>query len=217
MNTTSLLITLVGIVVIIGLYLMSRIAQSKQPQIQQTQIPNLKNPDGSKFSSLLEDVPATDGSTPKPKPTQKVTITSDTDKPDTKATKQTKQIILFISANDENGLDGNTVEAVLSKNKLTLGEKNIYHYLHDNNSSKSSLFQVANGTDPWTLTAQDLQNKKLAGLSIIMSLPTQIENKKAVDTLLSVSKKVCSEINGTLKNQQQQELTKDNEKEFMLL
>ncbi|MEE9444638.1 MAG: hypothetical protein V3V19_03125, partial [Cocleimonas sp.] len=115
MNTTSLLITLVGIIVIIGLYLMSRIAQSKQPQALQTRIPNLKNDDGSKFSSLLEDIPARDGSTPKPAPMQKVTITS-TNEARTSASdetakkeRQAKQLILFISANDETGLDGNLV------------------------------------------------------------------------------------------------------------
>lgn len=217
MNITSLLITLVGIIVIVGLYLMSRLAQSKQPQIQQTKIPNLKNSDGSKFSSLLEDVPARDGSTPKPKPTQKVTITNDIDEAKIKPTSQPKQIILFISANDETGLDGSAVETALMNNKLILGEKDIYHYLLDNKTNKSSLFQVANGMEPWTLRSQDLQNKRLAGLSIIMSLPAQIDNQKAVDTLLSVSKSLCQEINGTLKNQQQQELTEENEKEFMLL
>ena len=220
MNITSLLITLAGIIIIVGLYLMSRISQSKQPQAQQTRIPNLKNEDGSKFSSVLEDIPARDGSTPKPAPMQKVTITNTQDETppsneQTNNANQSRQIILFISANDETGLDGNLVEKTLTTNKLELGDKDIYHYFVENNASKSSLFRIANGTEPWTLTTNDLQDKKLAGLSIVMSLPTQIDDKKAIKLLISVSKDLSLKINGTLKNHNQQALTKKDEDEIM--
>jgi len=222
MNITSLLITLAGIIIIIGLYLMSRIAQSKQPQALQTRIPNLKNDDGSKFSSVLEDIPARDGSTPKPAPMNKVTITN-TDKEHssssekTKKESQVKQIILFISANDETGLDGNLVENALTANKLKLGDKDIYHYYTESQSSKSSLFRVANGTEPWTLTTQDLKDKKLAGLSIVMSLPSSIDDKKAIKHLISVSKNLCKNVNGSLKNHKQQAFTESDEKEIINL
>jgi len=48
-----------------------------------------------------------------------------------------------------------------------------------------------------------------------MSLPSQIADKKALKLLLSVSKKLCKEINGTLKNDKQQILTHDKEKEII--
>lgn len=228
MNTISLLITLAGIITIIGLYLMSRIAQSKLPQTLQTQIPNLKNDDGSKFSSVLEDIPARDGSTPKSAPMQKVTISSNpkkhsssTSSPEEEEEEKTdkenlpRQVILFISANAETGLDGNLVQKALTANRLILGDKDIYHYYSESPTNKSSLFRVANGTEPWTLTTKDLQDKNLAGLSIVMSLPSQIADKKALKLLLSVSKKLCKEINGSLKNHKQQTLTNNEEKEIM--
>lgn len=222
MNTISLLITLAGIIIIIGLYLMSRIAQSKLPQALQTQIPSIKNDDGSKFSSILEDIPASDGSTPKPSPMQKVTIssnqknhTSSLDEEKTDKENLPRQVILFISANAETGLDGNLVQKALTANKLVLGDNDIYHYYSENKTNKTSLFRIANGTEPWTLTTKDLQDKNLAGLSIVMSLPSQIADKKALKLLLSVSKKLCKEINGTLKNDKQQILTHDKEKEII--
>jgi FtsZ-interacting cell division protein ZipA len=218
MNITSLLITLIGIIIIVGLYLMSRLAQSKQPQIQQIKIPNLKNKDGSKFSSVVEDLPARDGSTPKPEPLQKVTITNNIEnKSTTQEQKESKpqQIILFISSDNEDALDGNLVAKALQKNKLTLGEKDIYHYTLDKSSSKTSLFRIANGTAPWTLTKADLHNKKLAGLSIFMSLPAQKERKKAIKTLLLVSKKLSIDINGSLKNDKQQLLTEKDENKLI--
>jgi len=222
MNTISLLITLAGIIIIIGLYLMSRIAQSKLPQALQTQIPSIKNDDGSKFSSILEDIPASDGSTPKPSPMQKVTIssnqknhTSSLDEEKTDKENLPRQVILFISANAETGLDGNLVQKALTANKLVLGDNDIYHYYSENKTNKTSLFRIANGTEPWTLTTKDLQDKNLAGLSIVMSLPSQIADKKALKLLLSISKKLCKEINGTLKNDKQQILTHDKEKEII--
>ncbi len=216
MNTSSLLITLVGIIVIIGLYLMSRLALSKQPQIQKVNIPTLKNDDGSKFSSILEDIAAQDGSTPKSVPLNKVTITNTTE---TKNIKDNNphQIILFISADDENGLNGNLVEKSLQKNKLKLGDKDIYHYYSDHTSTNKSLFRVANGTAPWTLNTDDLHNKKLAGLSLFMLLPDPANRKEAVNTLLKVSKIIATDINGTLKNDKQQILTSENEKELLSL
>ena len=220
MNITSLLITLVGIIVIVGLYLMSRLAQSKQPQIQQIRIPNLKNNDGTKFSSVAEDIPARDGSTPKPKPLQKTTMDGNLEKTSTEheqPVKQPQQIILFISSKEESELDGNLVSKALKKNKLSLGDKDIYHYYVNNNdtSLKTSLFRVANGTEPWTLTKDDLNNKKLAGLSVVMSFPSPIDRKKAVQTLLLVSKKLCKEVNGSLKNDKQQLLTNKEEEKLL--
>ncbi len=218
MNITSLLITIVGIIIIVGLYLMSRLAQSKQPQIQQVRIPNLKNNDGSKFSSVIEDIPARDGSTPKQEPLQKITITDDTEKTSTNDEQQTnkpQQIILFISSSRESELDGNLVTKALKKNNLSLGDKDIYHYYVDKASVKTSLFRVANGTAPWTLTKDDLYNKKLAGLSIVMSFPNPIDRKKAVQTLLLVSKNLCKDINGSLKNDKQQLLTNEEEKRIL--
>ncbi|MEE9445543.1 MAG: cell division protein ZipA C-terminal FtsZ-binding domain-containing protein, partial [Cocleimonas sp.] len=134
-----------------------------------------------------------------------------------KKERQAKQLILFISANDETGLDGNLVAKALTANNLKLGDKDIYHYYTENKLSKSSLFRVANGTEPWTLTTKDLQDKKLAGLSIVMSLPSPIEDKKAVKLLISVSKDLCKKINGSLKNHKQQAFTRNDEKEIMKL
>ena len=221
MNISSLLITLVGIIIIIGLYLMSRLAQSKQPQIQQTQIPRLKNADGTKFSSVVEDIAATDGSTPRSQALNKVSLT-DKDKPSsiksTDSNTTPQQIILFISPDTpQDELDGNLITQALKENKLSLGEKNIYHYYLDNNSAKTSLFRVANGTKPWTLKKEDLQNKKIAGLSLVMSLPAPIENKKAVKTLLDVAKRLSKSINGILKDDTQQALTKEHEKKLLTL
>jgi cell division protein ZipA len=230
MNITSLLITLAGIVIIIGLYLMSRFTQSKLPQAHETKIPNLKNKDGSQFTSLLDDIPARDGSFPKKR--QKTveeadnsdgstapieSKTEDTPITDTTQTAKTQQLILFISAEGAEGLDGNIIEKTLKKNKLTLGENDVYHYYVENEfikteSNQISLFRVANGVSPWTLKAADLKDKKLSGLSIVMSYPTKVNSGRAIKTYIAFAKELAEKTNGALKNQEQQDFSDEDER-----
>jgi len=227
MNISSILITIVGIIIIIALYLMSRIAQSKLPQEHSTQLPDLKDENGNKFTSVLDDIPARDGSTPKPKPATVSSINKNKPKTKTNVTKKTgekkkdktnenqQQVILFISAKEDSILDGNTIQNSLTNNGLVLGENDIYHYYievfaNDGRAlppGKSSLFRVANGVEPWTLKKKDLLNRQLAGLSLVMLIPTKTDERKAIKTFISVAQELAKEINGVLKNQQQQVLT----------
>ncbi|WP_299875891.1 cell division protein ZipA C-terminal FtsZ-binding domain-containing protein [uncultured Cocleimonas sp.] len=231
MNITSILITIVGIIFIIALYLLSRISQSKLPNKDVSLLPDIKDDDGKPFTSILDDIPARDGI--KPTKTAKTEVyyekvksaaadksvlkksvdsNSSTQSIDIQPIKQ--QIVLFISAHDESGLDGNLIEPALAKHGLQLGENDIYHYFDEELDSKS-LFKIANGVDPWTLTSQDLSNKKLAGLSVVMLPNTKIDGKMAVSILLKTVENLANDINGVLKNDQQQLLTQQD-KEFLL-
>ena len=197
-----------GIIIILALYIISRISRSKLPQAKTTKLPNLKNEDGSRFTSVLDDIPARDGYTPNIQKTVKPSTTGveQSKQAETKPIQQ--QHILFISPDADNGLDGNLVTKVLKNNGLTLGNMDIYHYLIDNPeqaepSEKISLFRVANGIDPWTLKKEDLHNKELAGLSVVFLTPCEIEDTEAMKHFISISHKISQEMNGILKNQQQ--------------
>ncbi len=208
MDITSLIITFVGIIIILALYVISRISRSKLPQEKIVRLPKLKNEDGTPFTSILDDIPARDGYTPAVKANQEKTNTkkineTPKDAPQGKS-ETTKQSILFISANDEAGLDGNLVSKVLKKNGLIFGEFDVYHYLTKTaDKSECSLFRIANGVAPWTLKSEDLHNKKLAGLSIVLVTPCIIDKSEAVKTFVAVSHKISLEVNGVLKNDQQ--------------
>lgn len=233
MNITSLLITLAGIIFIIALYIISRISQSKLPSKQTSRLPNLKDEKGNRFTSVLDDIPARDGSTPKPDKIIQETINEESneniDKTNTEINNEinneppeTQQHILFISGKDDNGLDGKLVQKALKKNGLVLGDMDIYHYfpvMKDSlpDSEKYSLFRIANGVSPWTLKAEDLVNKKLAGLSIVMITPTKINDSEAISLFISLSEKICKQIGGVLKNQQQQLFTAKEKKHLLYL
>jgi len=141
MNLSSILITVVGIIIIIALYVLSRIGQIGRPK-KEAPLPEIKNEEGELFTSILDDIPAGDGSTPKTIETKEV--------PDEK---QKRQLIIFVSANDDNGLNGSVIKETLLKNNLALGDKDIYHYLvtGTDKKQKHSLFRIANGIEPCLL------------------------------------------------------------------
>jgi len=208
MDITSLIITFVGIIILLAIYIISRISRSKLPQAKTTRLPDLKNNDDTRFTSVLDDIPARDGSTPSiKKKSTSPTPTLHNQSTNSEQVSQ-KQHILFISPNSEKGLDGNLVTKVLKKNGLSLGEMDIYHYFNEN---KTSLFRVANGVDPWTLTKEDLLNKNLAGLSVVLLTPTDIDDTVAIKLFISISHKLSQEMNGVLKNHFQQVFTPKDE------
>lgn len=205
---------------------MSRITQRKLPNKDASLLPDIKDENGDKFTSILDDIPARDGI----KPTNITTtnkdssthVATDNHTVETQAATETnefqaltQQIVLFISSKDEAGLDGNLISKALVKNGLQLGENDIYHYF-DQKLNNKSLFRIANGVAPWTLTEQDLDNKKLAGLSIVMLPDDNINGKIAIPILLSIVEKISIDVNGTLKNKQQQLLTQ-KDKDLLLI
>ena len=228
MNITSILITIVGIIFIIALYLLSRISQSKLPNKDVSLLPDIKEDNGESFTSILDDIPARDGI--KPTKTAKTevyyekvkSVTADKSTQNSVSKEESvassaeiqplkQQIVLFISAQDELGLDGNLIQPALTKHGLELGDNDIYHFFNEDLDSKS-LFKIANGVDPWTLTSQDLNNTKLAGLSIVMLPNNKIDGKTAVSILLQTAENLASDINGVLKNDKQQLLTQHDKK-----
>ena len=256
MNITSLLITLAGIIFIVALYIISRISHSKLPGKQTSRLPNLKDENGNLFTSVLDDIPARDGSTPKPdnivqdsntiqeneaeivdetsseldddsidKATDKSVnqeLDQEKETQSTNSEPEKRQHILFITARDDKGLDGQLVQQALKTNGLVLGDMDIYHYfpvMGDSypESEKYSLFRVANGVSPWTLKPEDLINKKLAGLSIVMITPTKINDSEAISLFISLSEKICKQLGGVLKNPQQQLFTAKEKKDLLYL
>jgi len=205
MNISSILITIVGIIIIIGLYVVSRVGQSNMPTKETSQLPNIKDENGNAFTSILDDIAATDGSSPVINKEVAANISS-----------AKQQLVLFIStANSEQVLDGDLIKQTLLDNGLSLGDKDIYHYsIESENKNKeqqtSSLFRIANGVEPWTLKDKDLEKKQLVGLSMVMLLPTVIKNEVALKIFIEVADKIAEQTHGVLKNQQQQILSAED-------
>lgn len=204
MNISSILITILGIIIILALYVMSRVGQKKVPHNNNTKIPDIKDANGDPFTSVLDDIPAKDVSITSQETSSETTSSMTENKSGIKTEINKQQLVLFISAKDEHGLEGTLVKKALLENDLTLGEKDIYHYNLVKNKQKNSLFRVANGVEPWTLTDKDLIDQQVVGISIVMLLPNIINNKEATQLFLNKADAITKQVNGVLKNQHQE-------------
>ena len=91
----------------------------------------------------------------------------------------------------------------MTEHGLELGDKDIYHYKLE----EGSLFKVANGVEPWTLKEENLHHKRLAGISLIMQIPTIIESKDALSIYLEKTNAIAQKVDGVIKDQQQKLLS----------
>ena len=204
MNISSILITIVGIIIILVLYVASRVGQNNLSNKELPDLPDIKDENGQVFTSILDDIPASDETIPN------TVIEKSEQTPNHK-----QQIVLFISGKEEEILDGTLIQQTLLKNNLKLGDKDIYHYYIESDNQLNSLFRVANGVAPWTLTEEDLIDKKIVGISLVMLLPNAIENKQAITLFMQMADIITNQVKGVLKNQQQEILSAQDRKNII--
>ena len=210
MNIVSILITLAGVIAILGLYVISKLSQQKQPKDKVIIIPKIHDDKGHLMSSVLGDFSAADGSTPPPiaEPKEEEELQTPTIKE--------RQIVLFIAALDDSGIDGNKIPAVLEKHNLQFGEMDIYHYLMNTDQEKNiSIFRIANGVKPWTLIETELANSTTPGLSIIMQLPSATNDYAAMELFISHAKGIAIDLDAQLKNAKQENFSAVDEEELL--
>ena len=206
MDIVSILITVAGIIVMIALYIMGKISQNRFPKEQDNSIPRISDDFGEVTSSIMEDIPATDGSTPV---VAEETITA-SDAP-TKERKQAvtpRQVVLFIASEEGKMLDGNKINEVLPQYHLKFGEMDLFHYPVEEDGVPSKLFSIANGIQPWTLNPDDLKDSETPGLSVMMQLPTPLDDRDAIEILVSTTQMIATDLGGTLKNGNQETFSK---------
>lgn len=155
MDLVSLLITIIGIMALLGLYVMSRVfdqTPAKQSSKSIT-IPTYTDANGNKLSSVKADIPAqsyapnhapvidytnnnTSSNRSKNISENNTYSNKDDSKPSGKTRKTTpndsnkkpSQYVLFIASPSEQQLDGNSIIVAMDYLGFQLGDKDIYHY-----------------------------------------------------------------------------------------
>lgn len=206
MDIVSILITVAGIIVMIALYIMGRISQNRFPKEQDTSIPRINDDYGAVTSSVKEDIAATDGSTPVI--TEESVTASSMPVKERKQAVTPRQVVLFIAADEGTMLSGNKIMEVLPEYHLKFGEMDLFHYPIEDDGEPSKLFSVANGIKPWTLNPEDLKDAETPGLSVMMQLPTPLDDRDAIEILVSTTQMIATDIGGTLKNGNQEKFSK---------
>ncbi len=215
MDLVSLLITFIGVLVLLGLYIMSRFydeSPSKQSS-KNIKIPTYTDANGNELSSVKADFPAQVANQSRPLNRVRQVSKQDSVSASSESAMPSKnQHVLFIASEVDQPLSGNKIIEAMKANDLKLGLNDIYHFYVDD---KKSLFSIANGVEPWTLKDEDLKDKATPGLSMIMQMPTVIDKEEAIDQFVAVGKNLAKAIGGELQNTQQQ-IFLQTDKEAML-
>lgn len=213
MDIVSILITLAGIIIMIALYIMGRISQNKLPKKQDSTIPRINDDFGEVTSSVLEDAPATDGSTPLV--IEETVLPNEGGEPARKQAVKPQQVVLFIAADEGKNLSGDKINTVLPKYQMSFGEMDLFHYPIEDAGVPSKLFSIANGISPWTLNPDDLAGSETPGLSVMMQLPSPIDDRDAIEILVSTTQLIAKDLGGTLKNNNQETFSRQDALDLM--
>ena len=75
----------------------------------------------------------------------------------------------------------------------------VFHRMVLTDDGERSLFSVANGIAPWTLVPEKMRESETPGLSMILKLPSPIDNREAMHDFVRTAERLAGYLNGVLK------------------
>lgn len=226
MELVSLIIMVLGLAALVGIYVLSRVSRRQLPQKRDESVPVLRDADGNELSSVQDDVPARDGK----RPTANARTLSDAmvsgmgkavgaadTAPASAAPTLPPQLVLFVAAPTENGFSGEAVLNALHHAGLSFGEMDIFHRRVLSEQGEVSLFSVANGVKPWTLRPEELLLQHTPGLSLILNLPSPVDDTEAIHDFMRTAERLAAELGGVLTDQYQEPLTQETRAAILAL
>jgi cell division protein ZipA len=207
MEPVSIIIMLLGMAVLVALYFMSRASRKIVPKEQDMHIHAIRDDEGRLASSVKDDMPGDDMSIEEAKEVQESVIQ--------KAVQETQLVLFIASLDDESGINGNKLLNVMDRIGLKYGEMDLFHRLALTDKGEVSIYTIANGIEPWTLKPDDIRGSNTPGVSLILNLPSLIDDVQAIEDFVNVATVLSKELNAVLKNQQQERFG-DADKQAML-
>jgi cell division protein ZipA len=95
---------------------------------------------------------------------------------------------------------GDDVLKSLVDNGLVFGEMNIFHLYASQDNEDSVLFSVANILRPGTFDLYNMHEFSTIGISLFLSLPTDVNNLEAFENMIRIAKRICKTLDGLLKD-----------------
>ncbi len=116
-------------------------------------------------------------------------------------------IVVHLIARRGEPFAGNELLRMLLESGLRYGQMNIFHR-HVKVDGKDQLqFSMANAVEPGTFDLDTMEDKTFAGVTFFMKLPGPTDAIGSLDKMLSICKRLASELNGELKDEQHSVLT----------
>ncbi|WP_020559625.1 cell division protein ZipA C-terminal FtsZ-binding domain-containing protein [Thiofilum flexile] len=210
MEIVSLGIMVLGLVALLAIYIISRISQKDHMPKGDMPVVPVKDAEGQEMSSIMEDNPSLYG-----KPYRTQALGTDNDEPlyDNLAPEASgkfqlpPRLVLFIAAPEGQKFEGVMVLEALANAGLQFGEMRIFHRMVLTDEGEVSLFSVANGVPPWTLDPDELKYGATPGLSLIINLPSPLDDSEAIHDFIYTAERINQALGGILKDQYQEVFT----------
>ena len=120
-------------------------------------------------------------------------------------------LVVYVLSRDPKGFKGPALLQSILESGLRYGTKNIFHRHESLTGNGEVLFSMANAVHPGTFDLDDIDHFTTRAVSFYMTLPGPSHPKEALDAMLGAARKLASELDGQLKDDQRSVFTKQIE------
>ena len=116
-------------------------------------------------------------------------------------------LVINVLARDPQGFRGPALLQNILESGLRFGEMDIFHRHESMAGNGEVLFSMANAVKPGTFDLDDIDHFTTPAVSFFLGLPGPRHPKQAFDVMVAAARKLASELNGELKDDQRSVLT----------
>ncbi len=116
-------------------------------------------------------------------------------------------LVINVIARDPDGFKGPALLQNILESGLRFGEMDIFHRHESMACNGEVLFSMANGVKPGTFDLDDIDLFSTRAVSFFLGLPGPRHPKQAFDLMVAAARKLSSELNGELKDEQRSVMT----------
>lgn len=116
-------------------------------------------------------------------------------------------LVINVIARDPEGFKGPALLQNILESGLRFGEMDIFHRHESMAGNGEVLFSMANGVKPGTFDLDDIDLFSTRAVSFFLGLPGPRHPKQAFDLMVAAARKLSSELNGELKDEQRSVMT----------
>lgn len=143
-----------------------------------------------------------------PVPTLLTPVLDEASKPDSASAKPVDEVLVInVIARDPEGFKGPALLQNILESGLRFGEMDIFHRHESMAGNGEVLFSMANGVKPGTFDLDDIDLFSTRAVSFFLGLPGPRHPKQAFDLMVAAARKLSSELNGELKDEQRSVMT----------
>ncbi|MDX1803616.1 MAG: cell division protein ZipA [Alcanivorax sp.] len=117
-------------------------------------------------------------------------------------------IVVHLIARRGEPFDGGELLRLLLESGLRFGDMNIFHRHVDYRGEDQLQFSMANAVEPGTFDLDTMEDMTFAGVTFFLKLPGASDAIGALDKMLSVCRRLATELEGELKDEQHSVLTR---------